>query len=59
MKTSCVQLNKIDTKEAEFVVNRIGKLVEKRTVIYEHQEIQFTVSIGLTFWRQKESLDNA
>ncbi|WP_413285156.1 hypothetical protein [Vibrio sp. MA40-2] len=52
-------MNKIDTKEAEFVVNRIGKLVEKRTVIYEHQEIQFTVSIGLTFWRQKESLDNA
>lgn len=54
-----VILINIETNEAEFVVKRISKLVEKMTVIYEHQEIHFTVSIGLTSWRQKESLDNA
>ncbi|WCE28384.1 diguanylate cyclase [Vibrio sp. SCSIO 43137] len=52
-------ISHITAKEANKVVNRIACLVEQMVVTYEKQQIQFTVSIGLTCWDYKENFPQA
>lgn len=52
-------ISHITPKEANKVVNRIARLVEQMVVTYEKQQIQFTVSIGLTCWEYKENFPQA